>query len=305
MWAADIVKRNGKRITIGHYKRENQALHARYKYYRDLEQRKVMLRHRQEFPELYEGSDQRNASDPPMPSSPRAILRIGLSPRAHKEHRDSHVMLNIPQEYRDSNQRKAEMKKLNFKRYHHKRHGLNIIPEMVRLDLQREAAKKKSAERNADIQPYHPLYRKESNNINIHLMERQQKLVRERTINNTYNNVFRRQHAWHPYTFKVREQHESAYGHEGEIDDNSVPSKHKNYVRNHSHVNIFQPNEMKDHEIYHENLYRRMKGEKLKLGDTRVIHAHNTSRPPTPPTLWPTGSNRSGRVNYEKLKGYK
>ena len=120
-------------------------------------------------------------------------------------------MLNIPQEYRDSNQRKAEMKKLNFKRYHHKRHGLNIIPEMVRLDLQREAAKKKDAERNADIQPYHPLYRKESNNINIHLMERQQKLVRERTINNTCQCIFRRQHAWHPYTFKVREQHESAY----------------------------------------------------------------------------------------------
>ena len=62
MWAADIVKRNGKRITIGYYKRENQALHARYKYYRDLEQRKLKLRHRQEFPELYEGSAQRNAS---------------------------------------------------------------------------------------------------------------------------------------------------------------------------------------------------------------------------------------------------
>ena len=42
-----------------------------------------------------------------------------------------------------------------------------------------------------------------------------------------------------------------------------------------------------------------------KLGDTRVIHAHDPSGPPTPPTSWPSGSNRSGRVNYEKLKGYK
>ena len=106
-----------------------------------------------------------------------------------------------------------------------------------------------------------------------------------------------------PYTFKVREQYERAYGHEGEIDDKTVPSKHKNYVRNHSHVNIFQPNEMQDHEIYHENLYRRMQGDKLKLG-IQGLFMHNPSGPPTPPTLWPSWSNRSGRVDYQQLRGY-
>ena len=75
--------------------------------------------------------------------------------------------------------------------------------------------------------PYYPLYRKETNNINMHLLEKHQKLLRERNITKTYNNVFRRQHAWHPYTFKMRERHERHHGHEGEIDDKSVPSKHK------------------------------------------------------------------------------
>ena len=53
-------------------------------------------------------------------------------------------------------------------------------------------------------------------------MEKHQKLLRERNITKTYNNVFRRQHAWHPYTFKMRERHERHHGHEGEIDDKSV-----------------------------------------------------------------------------------
>ena len=107
MWAADIVKRNGKRITIGHYKRENQALHARYKYYRDLEQGKSMLRHHK-VSELYNACDQANASEPPIPSSPRAILRMGLSPRAQRT-KGLACYTNVPQGYRDSNYRKAGM----------------------------------------------------------------------------------------------------------------------------------------------------------------------------------------------------
>jgi len=339
MYAADVVvSGNGtsRRKTIGYYEKETEALEARVQYYKNLEERKLHLQHLKEFPELYisnnnnksmkrnnnngKKNDNNNnfdekSDDTPIPTSPRALLRMGISPRGNNtnkynynmknKRRDSHMMIGLPQGYRDSTHSKKDLENLSFKRFHRKRHDNNIIPDMMKAQLHRDTRKKWLKQNNEEHEavPYYPLYRKETNNINMHLLEKHQKLLRERTITKTYNNVFRRQHAWHPYTFKMRERHERHHGHEGEIDDKSVPSKHKNYVRNHSHVNIFQPNEMQDHEIYHENLIRKMKGKKLKLGDTRVIHPHDP-RGCTPPTAWPNGSNRSGRLDYEKLKGY-
>jgi hypothetical protein len=329
-WAADVViKSNGRsrRKTIGYFKKESDALDARIQYYQDLEKRKSYAQHRKEFPELYKNNNSssiRNKSkternnefhnnktiEPPIAISPRAVLRMGLSPRAslHNARRDSHTMVNLPQGYRDSTHGKQDLENLNFKRFHRNRHGNNIIPDMMKAEVHRTTVEKWTNRGNkGNIQqgePYYPLYRRESNNINLHLMERHQKLLRERTVTKAYNNVFRRQHAWHPHTFKMREKIERHHGHEGEINDTSVPSKHKNYVRNHSHVNIFKPNEVQDHEIYHENLIRKMKGQKLLLGDTRVIHPHSPHGPPTPPTAWPNGANRSGRIDYEKLRGY-
>eukprot|EP00943_MAST-04B_sp_MAST-4B-sp1_P001339 g1339.t1 len=189
-WAADVVVKSNsrsRRKTIGYYKKETDALNARIQYYQDLEKRKSYLQHRKEFPELYKNNHSsriRNKTKiernnefhndkiivPPIAISPRAFLRIGLSPRTNLNNtrRDSHAMINLPQGYRDSTHEKHDLENLNFKRFHRNRHGNNIIPDMMK------------AEGNIrEGEQYYPLYRRESNNINLHLMERHQKLLRE------------------------------------------------------------------------------------------------------------------------------
>ena len=65
------------------------------------------------------------SDDTPIPTSPRALLRMGISPRGNNtnkynynmknKRRDSHMMIGLPQGYRDSTHSKKDLENLSFK----------------------------------------------------------------------------------------------------------------------------------------------------------------------------------------------
>ena len=285
MWAAEIRnKHDNRRQTIGYYKTEQEASIARKEYYDRLAEKKKNLTSKRSPRSRIEG----NADD--------SLPDIRMSPRSPRDKRDG-------RNHNEINHRK-------FQRYHqHLGKGESNPITQVITDKLRSSKQAWDAAQN--FTPYNPLFKRSTNDWNVNLMEIEDRLRREREVmgHRSYNNVFKRQHKWHPHSNIMVERIERHFGHEDDAKNADVPNKHKHYVKNLSHVNIWDPLDTQDaSETYLTNLKRRSSGAKLILTDKRVIHPFKPrpdGRSPTPPTKWPSGCNRRDQnIDLEKLKGY-
>jgi hypothetical protein len=131
-----------------------------------------------------------------------------------------------------------------------------------------DRAKARFKKRESNEVEYHPLFRRSTNDINIDLMEAQDRLERTKELDQSFK----------------------------------TDSRYFNYVQNQSHYNIWNPLELKKgSETYRELKMRRKKSR-------RIVHpmtSREDGRSPTPISRWPMGCNNIDQnLDLEKFRKY-
>ena len=245
MWAAEIKNAKGRRETLGYYKTAHDASLARKKYFDWVQERRRS--NRATGAKAFRGTK---------------LPALNLSPRGGQWQKDTTRL--PPQNNR------------LFRKYHAIRDtngkavaGAREVNPITKAHQDRlDRAKARFKKRESNEVEYHPLFRRSTNDINIDLMEAQDRLERTKELDQSFK----------------------------------TDSRYFNYVQNQSHYNIWNPLELKKgSETYRELKMRRKKSR-------RIVHpmtSREDGRSPTPISRWPMGCNNIDQnLDLEKFRKY-